>query len=69
MIMFQRLISILSLVFSVYFAYKYRYRVLNAFLGRRMLRKLAVAFAMQIPFIRDKVLGSILQSNRPQETV
>ncbi|MDT8861727.1 sodium:proton antiporter [Alkalihalobacillus sp. MEB130] len=65
--MLQRLISILSLVFSMYFAYKYRYRVINAFLSRKMLRKLAVMFAMQIPFIRDKVLGSVFQSNRPQE--
>jgi hypothetical protein len=51
----------------MYFAYKYRYRVINAFLSRRMLRKVAVMFAMQIPFIRDKVLGSVFQSNRPQE--
>ncbi|NEU30739.1 sodium:proton antiporter [bacterium LRH843] len=64
--MVQRLISIATFVVSLYFAYKYRYRVLNAFLGRRWLRKLAVSFAMQIPFIRDKVLGSVLQYNRPQ---
>lgn len=67
--MFQRLISILSFVFSMYFAYKYRYRVINAVLGRRMLRKIAVMVAMQIPFIRDKVLGSVLQFNRPQQNM
>ncbi|GAE24769.1 Na+/H+ antiporter [Halalkalibacter wakoensis JCM 9140] len=66
--MIQRLISILSLVLSMYFAYKYRYRVINAFLGRRMLRKVAVMAAMQIPFVRDKILGSVFQSNRTQES-
>jgi hypothetical protein len=53
----------------MYFAYKYRYRVINAILGKRMLRKIAVMVAMQIPFIRDKVLGSVLQFNRPQQNM
>ncbi|TWI57816.1 sodium:proton antiporter [Halalkalibacter nanhaiisediminis] len=64
--MITRLVSIVSFVVSFYFAYKYRYRLANAFLGKRWLRKLAVSLAMQIPFIRDKVLGSVLQNNRPQ---
>ncbi|ADC50845.1 MULTISPECIES: hypothetical protein [Alkalihalophilus] len=64
--MFSRLISIVSLILSFYFAYKYRYRVINAVLGRRWLRKVIIGFAMQIPMIRDRMLGSVLQSNRPQ---
>ncbi|ARK29387.1 sodium:proton antiporter [Halalkalibacter krulwichiae] len=67
--MIQRIISILSFSFSMYFVYKYRYRVLNAVLSRRMLRKVAVMMAMQIPFVRDKVLGSVLQFNRPQQNM
>ncbi len=64
--MIQRLVSILSFVVSFYVVYKYRYRLVNVFLGKRWLRKLAVSIAMQIPFIRDKVLGSVLQFNQPQ---
>lgn len=62
----QRLLAILSFVISIYMAYKYRYKVMNVFLKRRWLGKLAVSIAMQIPFIRDKVLGAVSQYRRPQ---
>ncbi|MCK0471514.1 sodium:proton antiporter [Halalkalibacter sp. APA_J-10(15)] len=64
--MLQRLISMFSIVITIYFVYKYRYRVMNLLLSKRLLRKLAVSFAMQIPFVRDKIVGSVLQFNRPQ---
>ncbi|WP_100406810.1 sodium:proton antiporter [Bacillus solitudinis] len=62
--MINRLFSMISLIVSFYFAYKYRYRVINAFLGRKLLRKLAVTLAMQIPMIRDRMLGSVFQPER-----
>ncbi|WP_100372448.1 sodium:proton antiporter [Bacillus sp. FJAT-45037] len=65
--MINRFISTVTFALLLYFAYKYRYRLLNVFLGRRLLRKLAISLAMQIPVIRDKALSSVLQSsNRPQ---
>ncbi|WP_062046370.1 hypothetical protein [Bacillus sp. JCM 19034] len=63
--MLQRMISFISVLMTVYFLYKFRYRVINLFLSKRLLRKLAVSFAMQIPFVRDKIVGSVLQFSRP----
>ena len=65
--MINRLFSIISFAVSFYLAYKYRYRVINAVLGRRWLRKLAVSLAMQIPMIRDKMLGSAFQFDRSKQ--
>lgn len=64
--MFQRLISFFSVLMTVFVLYKYRYRVMNLLLSKRLLRKLAVSFAMQIPYVRDKIVGSVLRFNRPQ---
>ncbi|MDV2683183.1 sodium:proton antiporter [Alkalihalophilus lindianensis] len=66
--MVNRLFSIATLILSFYFAYKYRYRVINAILGRRWLRKIGISIAMQIPMIRDRVLSTVLQPNRPQNS-
>ncbi|WP_416149370.1 hypothetical protein ACM26V_24520 [Salipaludibacillus sp. HK11] len=35
---------------------KYRYRVLNALLARRWLRRFAVSFVMRIPAVREKMM-------------
>ncbi|MCM3761654.1 sodium:proton antiporter [Alkalihalobacillus oceani] len=64
--MLQRFVTMVSFVFSCYLLYKYRYRVINAFLGKRWLRKVAISMAMQIPTVRDKVLGSVLSNRQPQ---
>ncbi|WP_245308173.1 sodium:proton antiporter [Halalkalibacter urbisdiaboli] len=65
--MINRLFSMISLAVSFYFAYRYRYRVINAMLGRKWLRKLAVGLAMQIPMVRDKMMGSVFQFNRSNQ--
>ncbi|WP_017728321.1 hypothetical protein [Halalkalibacterium ligniniphilum] len=62
--MLGRIITFFSFVLSIYVAYRYRYRMLNLLLGRRFLRQIAVSLAMQIPFIRDNVMGSMLRYER-----
>jgi hypothetical protein len=50
-------IIITALLFIVYAVLKKRYRVLNSILRSPLVRRLAVRFAMQFPFIRQQFLG------------
>ncbi|BAB05139.1 sodium:proton antiporter [Halalkalibacterium halodurans] len=64
--MFGRIVSVVALIGSLYFAVRYRYRVLNAMLGQRWLRRIAVSFAMQIPFVRNNLMGNLFNQRSPQ---
>jgi hypothetical protein len=50
-------IIISALLFIGYTVIKKRYRVLNSILRNPLVRRLAVRFAMQIPFIRQQFMG------------
>ncbi|MFZ3588146.1 hypothetical protein ACOI1C_02480 [Bacillus sp. DJP31] len=49
-------VLVAALVFLVYSIFRKRYRVLNSILGNPLVRRLAVQFAMQLPFIRERFL-------------
>ncbi|UOE95727.1 MULTISPECIES: hypothetical protein [Bacillaceae] len=62
--MISRILSLLSMITSGVVIYKYRYRILNAVLGQRTLRKAAIALSMQIPFVRQKLLSNFVFTQR-----
>ncbi|KGA96842.1 sodium:proton antiporter [Alkalihalobacillus alcalophilus ATCC 27647 = CGMCC 1.3604] len=55
-------LSFVGSMIALYFGYKYRYRLINMLLKRRWLRRIAVGFAMQIPLIREQMMGSIFST-------
>lgn len=59
--MVQRFIVIVIIVYSTLTVVKYRYRILNALLRNRWLRRFSVALVLQIPLIREKLMGQILR--------
>ncbi|MRH43123.1 hypothetical protein GH741_10570 [Aquibacillus halophilus] len=55
---FFLLLGTLYVGFTVF--YKWRYKILNALLAIRVLRKLIVNVTMNMPYIREKILPSII---------
>ncbi|WP_246945911.1 hypothetical protein [Bacillus pinisoli] len=49
-------ILITTIILFMFTMFKKRYRVLNSVLRNPLFRKLAVKFAMQIPFVREQFL-------------
>ncbi|WP_138415785.1 hypothetical protein [Aquibacillus sediminis] len=49
-----------SLFVSLTIIFQYRYKIINAFLAVGILRKIMVAITMNMPYIRERILPSIL---------
>jgi hypothetical protein len=59
----SRLISILIIGVGGYYLFQRRYRMLNVILGNSMIRRFFVRSIMNIPAIRNRMMGSIFTSN------
>ncbi|WP_458412494.1 hypothetical protein ACNQFZ_16985 [Schinkia sp. CFF1] len=55
------LMRIILLAVASIFIYQYRYRLMNAVLGQPWLRKMAVKSFMQIPFVRERMVGQMFR--------
>ncbi|KGP72967.1 hypothetical protein [Pontibacillus yanchengensis] len=51
---------IIALVAGIYLFNRYKYRLLNVLLAVDFIRKMAVSWSMQLPYIREKILPKIL---------
>ncbi|MFV8826644.1 sodium:proton antiporter [Alkalihalobacterium sp. APHAB7] len=58
------MISRLFMLIIVYFVYRFRYRILNALLGQRWIRKSAVKWTMKIPGLRQKFMSEMMFGSR-----
>ncbi|RNA68926.1 MULTISPECIES: hypothetical protein [Alteribacter] len=57
----NRIWVILGAFIGGLFLYRIRYRVINAFLKRAWLRRLAVSSVMRIPAVRDRMVSQVLR--------
>ncbi|MDG5788745.1 sodium:proton antiporter [Evansella sp. AB-P1] len=57
----QRMLLFIGIMFGVMSLFSKRYRVINAFLSKRWLRRLSVALVMRIPAIRQKMMYQMLR--------
>lgn len=57
--MSRMLTSILMIGSIGYFAYRYRYRLINVLLGSSWLRRLAVGSIMSFPGVKNKMMQSV----------
>ncbi|WP_096201263.1 sodium:proton antiporter [Bacillus sp. FJAT-45350] len=60
--MIGRLFSMLPLIASGYFLFRYRYRVLNFVLSQRWIRRAVVSYTMQIPFVRNNMMSNMFKT-------
>ncbi|KMK75998.1 hypothetical protein [Alkalihalobacillus pseudalcaliphilus] len=58
----RSVISFFISMVAIYVGYKNRYRIINLILKRRWLRRIAVAWVMQMPFFREKMVASIFST-------
>ncbi|MBS4194685.1 hypothetical protein [Lederbergia citri] len=56
--MIRFIVKMISALAVLGTAYRFRYKLLNAFLGNRYLRKVSVNTMMNIPGVRSKLLSS-----------
>lgn len=61
-----RLLSLLLVGIGGYLMFQNRFRVVNTFLGSRLIRKAFVSSLMSIPFIRQQMMNTVFsgQGNR-----
>ncbi|ADU29920.1 hypothetical protein [Evansella cellulosilytica] len=57
----QRMLLMIGIFFGVMSLFNNRYRVINAFLSKRWLRRLSVALVMRIPAVREKMMYQMLR--------
>ncbi|MDQ0254413.1 hypothetical protein J2S74_001788 [Evansella vedderi] len=57
----QRLLFILGIVFGVTSLFNNKFRLFNAFLSNKWLRRLSVALVMRIPAVREKMMHQMLR--------
>lgn len=58
----SRLFSVIMIGLGGYFAYQYRYRLINVLFGNAFLRRVLVSSFMSLPGIRDRMMSSIFPS-------
>ncbi|AIC94110.1 MULTISPECIES: hypothetical protein [Shouchella] len=51
--------SILSILVIGISIYKYRYKIVNGMMRQPGLRRVLIRFALRIPFVRQKLMGSL----------
>ncbi|WP_243386326.1 hypothetical protein [Bacillus kexueae] len=49
---------ILLLIIGVLMVVQYRYRILNALLGRKMIRQFFISIAIKLPFLKDRFMSN-----------
>jgi hypothetical protein len=57
--MSRMLTSILMIGSIVYFAFRYRYRIINVLFASRFLRRFAVGTIMRIPGVKGRLFQSV----------
>lgn len=56
----SRIITSILMIGSIgYFAFRFRYRILNALLASGMIRRFAVSSMMSLPGIKQKMMQSV----------
>jgi hypothetical protein len=62
----SKIISIFLIGISGYYLFQKRFRVLNVVFGNTIIRRLFVSSLMNIPAIRNRMMGSVFsQSPKP----
>ncbi|WP_078552831.1 hypothetical protein [Bacillus alkalicellulosilyticus] len=61
--MISRLFSFVLMI-SGYFAFKYRYRILNNLLSQQTIRRLLIRSSMRMPFVRRQILNNFVFTDR-----
>ncbi|MBO0959504.1 hypothetical protein J1P26_07125 [Neobacillus sp. MM2021_6] len=62
----SRMLTSIFMIGSIgYFAYRFRYRIINVLLGSSWLRRLAVGSMMSLPSVKNKMMQSVF--GRPSE--
>lgn len=51
--------SILSVLIVGFSIYKYRYKLLNLMMRQPGLRRILIRFALRMPYVRQKLMGSL----------
>ncbi|WP_096434663.1 hypothetical protein [Alteribacter populi] len=51
----------IAAIVGAFFLFRTRYRLLNAFLKRPWLRRLAVTSVLRIPAVRDRMMSQVLR--------
>jgi hypothetical protein len=59
----SRLLSIILIVLGGYYLFQKRFRVLNMILGNSIIRRIFVSFFMNIPGVRDRIMGTVFPKN------
>jgi hypothetical protein len=60
--MLRSLFRIIMLGGTVYFGFRYRYRLLNSILSNGFLRKFLVTSTLNMPGVRDKMVQGMFKS-------
>ncbi|MFJ7729707.1 hypothetical protein ACIQXV_26850 [Neobacillus sp. NPDC097160] len=62
----SRMLTSIFMIGSIgYFAYRFRYRIINVLLGSSWMRRLAVGSMMSLPGVKNKMMKSVF--GRPSE--
>ncbi|WP_096153408.1 sodium:proton antiporter [Bacillus sp. FJAT-45066] len=59
--MISSMTKMVFFVLAIYAAYQNRYKILNYLLGISSIRRYAVQFGMDIPFVRDRLMQSVFR--------
>ncbi|PYZ98627.1 hypothetical protein CR205_08615 [Alteribacter lacisalsi] len=57
----SRVLWLAASVIGAFFLYRTRYRIINAFLKRPWLRRLAVSSVMRIPAVRSRMISQVIR--------
>lgn len=64
--MMSRMLTSIFMIGSIgYFAYRFRFRIINVLLGSSWMRRLAVGSMMSLPGVKNKMMQSVF--GRPSE--
>ncbi|EKN66271.1 Na+/H+ antiporter [Neobacillus bataviensis LMG 21833] len=62
----SRMLTSIFMIGSIgYFAYRFRFRIINVLLGSSWMRRLAVGSMMSLPGVKNKMMQSVF--GRPSE--
>lgn len=62
----SRILASIFMIGSIgYFAYRYRFRIINMLLASGWLRRIAVGSVMSLPGVRNKIMQTVF--GRPSE--
>jgi hypothetical protein len=56
-----RRLQVIIIITGLYAVYRYRYKIINVLLGYHLIRNLAVAISMNIPFIRNRFIHQVFR--------